>query len=147
LDWTYVQRELMRLGIDDYEMSVRHLAQKLFCEQSIEGTVLCDSISDEEKKEILYYLGSGTYGTQDHDVQNKLKKISADEKIRTADRFRYIFRRIFPSPAYFYKAYPCTKKNCLLIPVCWMYRIYKAIFRNGKQTLFENKLIWKSKNG
>ena len=65
LNMEYIECEVKKLGISDFERQSRHLALNLFdgCE-----------LSAEDKEMLEYIVFSGTFGTTEHSIENKIIK-------------------------------------------------------------------------
>ena len=133
LDWNYISGELDKLGIGEFEQKSRSLAMKIFSSPEL------PKLSDDERDMLEYYLLSGTYGTGKNHVENSMKKFS--EKTGSNSRFRYIMRRIFPELEAYKEHYPFFYKHRILLPVGWMYRLFKGLIVNGKNILGELKIV------
>ena len=133
LDWNYISGELDTLGIGEFEQKSRSLAMKIFSSPEL------PKLSDDERDMLEYYLLSGTYGTGKNHVENSMKKFS--EKTGSNSRFRYIMRRIFPELEAYKEHYPFFYKYRILLPVGWMYRLFKGLIVNGKNILGELKIV------
>ena len=59
LDWEYINAELAKLGVADFERSNRELALKVFSMKQL---------TKEDRKELEYYAMSGTYGKKENRV-------------------------------------------------------------------------------
>ena len=136
LDWGYINGELNKLGITDFEKQNRSLALRLF-----EGKAL----TEQDQAMLDYLLSSGTYGT----FQNKLRHdISAYGKGGMA-RCRYLLNRLFFFPISrrnkryddFVWAYPLFYKHKFLLPLLPAYRLVRKwpIARAELRTLFRMK--------
>ena len=135
LNWDYINSELTKLGISDYEKKSRELSMKVFASSKL------PELSSEEKSELEYYLMSGTYGTTKNHTINKMKDFS--EKSGSTSKFRYILKRIFPDLE-FYKAYfPFFYKHKWLLPIGWFYRLFRGIFCKRKKIAQEMKVVVK----
>lgn len=131
LDWNYIESELDKLGISEFEKQARHLCLTIFsgCELPV--------LSEDESELLKYYLSSGTYGSMENRVKMNIKKLGSDSKLK------YIMSRIFP-PLKFYKQYfPFFYKHKLLLPVGWMYRIIRVLFTKRKTVNSELKNLKK----
>lgn len=125
LDWKYIDEELQKLGISEFEQKARQLCLTVFSG--------CDlpELSDDENELLRYYLCSGTYGTLENNVKNSMEKIQ--NETGSSSKFKYIWNRFFP-PMKFYKMhYPFFYKHKLLLPFAWIYRIFKGLIFNNKK--------------
>ncbi|HAE51845.1 MAG TPA: hypothetical protein DCG30_01135 [Ruminococcus sp.] len=112
LDRDYIDKELNRLGIADYDKTNRKLAMKIF-----DGKKL----TADENKELDYYVMSGTYGNSDNFFRNKIESNFESSKIK------YILRRIFPPMSLIQAWYPFFYRHKWLIPVLWICRPFFKI--------------------
>jgi len=128
LDWEYINAELKKLEIEDFERNNRELAMKVFSMQTL---------TIENKKLLDYYVMSGTYGNSSKTVQNGIKFRGNGSK------FRYLVYRLFP-PIYFLEvSVPWVKKSKLLIPVAYMYRFFMGATVNRKRLSSELRQLEK----
>ena len=133
LDWDHISRELEKLGLKDFERSSRELCMKVFS-----GTEP-PAMSDNEREMLEYYLLSGTYGTEKNHVENNMKKFS--EKTGSKSKFRYIMRRIFPELEVYKEHYPFFYKHRILLPIGWLYRLFKGIILKSRRIINELKIV------
>lgn len=117
LDMDYIQRELSKMSMDDFERGTRELAFKLF-ERA--------ELSDAEKAELDYYILSGTYGVVAHKGQNMAERNLRKEGYDTGTK--YLLKRIFPPMEQIKESYPFYYRHKLLIPFLWIKRGVKFIF-------------------
>ena len=122
LDWDHISTELQKLDIVDYEQQNRELAVKLFQR---------DKLSDEDKKLLDYYIFSGTYGTVENSIENNM------ERYGKGSNLRYVLHRLFPPMNQIKSWYPFFYKHKWLIPILWIYRPFRGIFKNGKKVKAE----------
>ena len=127
LDFKYINKELNKIDLVDFSNQISTLSLKVFDEQELD---------EQELETLLFIASSGTYGT----LENRVNK-----GVKEKGKVRYFFSRIFP-PYRFYKgAYPWAYKVPILIPVAWLCRFFKIIFKNPKRATSELKMISKSK--
>jgi len=142
LNRDYIDGELEKMGILEFEERVRKISQKLF---SIDMQF---SLSPAEEEFLLFYSSSGTYGNLKNRITNKLLRISnneENEKISAKTKTKYCFSRIFPSMDFYKKHYPSVYKCKILVPFVIPYRLVKGIFIT-KTALGELKHLSKIKN-
>ena len=120
LDFDYVDRELSSIGLSDFERSCRALANKVFGN----GT---DTLTEEERESLLYYITSGTFGTVGRQVENSLTRISNGSRISAGTKLRYIFGRIFPPMDVYKQTYPKASRFVVTIPFLWLWRLLRGI--------------------
>lgn len=129
IDREYMERELEKLGIADFEQTCCSLAKQLAypeeCFQTLHAkeTALLDLLSD-----------SGTYGTNRIYVKRKMQKMFPDkDKYRTKERFLYLWRRVFPGSEWVCRYYPALEQHRWAIPFFYIYRILRIVlFRRNK---------------
>ena len=129
LDFKYINKELKKLDLLDFSNSISSLAIKVFDEQEL---------NEEEKETLLFLASSGTYGTLEQSVSKGIKK---------KGKFRYFMSRIFPPYSFYKTYYPWAYYSFILIPVAWLVRFFRILFKNPKRATKELKLISKSKEG
>ena len=110
LDWEYINAELEKLGVADFERSNRELALKVFSMKQL---------TKEDRKELEYYVMSGTYGKKENRVENGIKFRGNGSKAK------YILYRFFPPVSYVERVVPWVKKSRLLIPAAYAYRFFR----------------------
>ena len=138
LDWSYIGGELDKLGLGEFERRSRALAMKVFSSSEL------PQLSEDERKMLEYYLLSGTYGTTKNHIENNMKKFA--EKTGSTSKFRFIMRRIFPEIEVYKESYPFFYKHKILLPIGWLYRLFKGVILNGKKMTNELKIIFGKKN-
>ncbi len=122
LDMDYVAAEVEKLCITDFEQKNRELSLALF-----NGKPL----TEEQEKMLNYIVSSGTYGTLEHDVENKVARTS---------KLQYFTRRVFgplgkndPYRDHFKKRYATFFKYPILLPFLPFYRLFKALKTSPKR--------------
>ncbi len=124
LDEAYLRTELTKLGLLDFEHRNRAFASHLF-----EGAE-----PDAAEQEALdYMLSSGTFGTVDHAVRNKVESLGGGRR----GKLRYIRQRILIPLKTMESAYPFFYRHRLLIPFLYPYRLWKGLFRSRKKIMAE----------
>ena len=128
LDYDYITREFEKLGIADYEKQSRSLAFKV-----LEGKKL----DEAEKAQLDYYIFSGTYGSFKNSVNNGIKKHGKGSKAR------YMLYRVFPPLEFYKESVPWAYKHKVLLPVGWLYRVFRGLVINRRSFLGEIKILGK----
>ncbi|SEL28082.1 Uncharacterised nucleotidyltransferase [Ruminococcus sp. YRD2003] len=128
LDWDYLNAELDKLGIADFERNNRELAIRVFSMQPL---------SFEDKKLLDYYVMSETYGNIDNLVKNGVKNRGNGSKLR------YLLYRFFPPISFLEGSVPWVKKSKLLIPAAYLYRFFRGATVNRKKVGNEFKQLGK----
>ena len=127
LDFKYINKELAKIDLVDFSNQISTLSLKVFDEKEL---------SNEEMETLLFIASSGTYGTLENRVNKGVK-----EKGKT----KYFFSRIFPPYRFYKSAYPWAYKVPILIPIAWLCRLFRILFKNPKRATSELKMISKSK--
>lgn len=98
LDWDYIERQVNQLGIASFEADLRAMAKTAFSGE--EGATSFESyaarFTSEQKDMLVYMLGSGTYGTIEHTVENKLEEFASQGASGFGATVRYALDRAFP---------------------------------------------------
>ena len=128
LDFNYINQELEKIGLLEFSNKISSLSIKLFDQTEL---------SEEEEEMLLFIASSGTYGTLEHSVEK-----GVEEK----GRFGYFMARVFPPYRFYKSAFPWAYKVPILIPIAWMMRCFRVIFKNPKKAASEIKLIGQQKN-
>jgi hypothetical protein len=109
LDMRYVGAEVKKLGIGNFEEGNRLLATRLFGD---------GALTDADEGIFSYMVDSGTFGTLEHDVDNKIARHG---------RAGYLVRSAFPPLQIMKQRYPILGKVPVLLPVCWVARLASAV--------------------
>lgn len=124
LDWSYVEAELVKLGVADLEANLRRTSETVIdhdaCGRAFAGGAV--DLTPEVTEMLLYMLGSGTFGTSENRVRNIMK----DDVARYGSfvgRAHYFFRRLFPTVKYMKKYYPILQRAPWLLPAVYFYRL------------------------
>ena len=127
LNFKYINKQLEKMDLVDFSNQISTLALKVFDEKEL---------IPEEMETLLFIASSGTYGT----LENRVNK-----GIKQKGKFKYFMSRIFP-PYRFYKgAYPWAYKVPILIPIAWLCRFFRILFKDPKRATTEIKTIANSK--
>lgn len=140
LDWEYIEGEAEKLGIAQFEKLCRALSQKLFSLSEYE-------LTDDEAELLGYFASSGTYGTVKHRVEKNLKEIQqGHDEITTLTRIKYFAQRTFPNKAWLEQNCPFCYRNPWARPFFYIYRIFRGVFKRGKNIYREIKIVIKTEN-
>ena len=111
----------------DFSNQISTLSLKVFDEQEL---------SEDEMNMLLYIASSGTYGT----LENRVNK-----GVKEKGKFKYFMSRIFPPYRFYKSAYPWAYKVPILIPIAWLCRFFRVLFKSPKRATNELKMISKTK--
>lgn len=114
LDRAYLEQEMEKLGILEFERKNRELALHLF-----ERTPL----SPEENETLDYMCLSGVYGTVSFRTEHKIRRYGNG----TGARLRYAFRRIVLPMERVEQVFPQFAKHKVLLPFLPFYRMIRAL--------------------
>ena len=91
LDFSYVEKELGKLNIADFEKQFRKLCFDVFSVNESDAKAdWYEGLPTDEKNMLDYIMGAGTYGNVDNLVANKL---GDDDDVKKS-KFKYVFRSI-----------------------------------------------------
>lgn len=136
LNFSYIETETKKLGISEFEEKQRALCLKL-------NRMCFNMLYGYEKEMLEYFFLSGVYGNFENKVSNKLKSFDADGKINSKTKVKYILSRIFPSMEFYKVYYPLFYRHRLLLPICFLVRVYKGIFVSRKKLKKEIQVLKK----
>ena len=100
-------------------------------------------LTEAEQEMLEYYLLSGTYGTHKQSIESRMNKLAA--QTGSTSKLRYIMSRIFPDMEFYKENYPFFYRHKLLLPIGWIYRVFKGVFVNGKRLFSEFKIVCSKK--
>lgn len=137
LDITNIKSELSKLQIKEYEYNARELSLKL-----INGVKL----TKNEKELLDCYIFSGTYGTLEKTVENRLNKKGKGHKAKIkyfASRLGVPISKNNPSYKLYAAAYPKFYNNKQLLIFLPIYRLFRGLKYNRNQISTEIKTLMK----
>lgn len=118
LDQSYIQTELSKLHLTQYEHHLRNLAFGWFDKEPL------------EKEDIImgdYLLHSGVYGVQRNSVISALALESQIESLRYR-KIKYLWKRAFPPFKNMKSIFPILGYLPILLPFFYLYRLAKGLF-------------------
>lgn len=131
MDASYIAAELEKLSLTSYEHDVRQLSQKLWDPQTL---------SEQEREELDYYIFSGIYGLKSQHIKNMIdRSLNSEQMTKLAyikKRFRLTPRKIQSSPFY--------SKHPRLAPLMVVTRPVKALFTRPKAIVRELSFLKKA---
>lgn len=128
MDMAYINGEMDKLGLVDFEKQNRNLARHLFGDELL---------TPEDRQMLDYIMGSGTYGTTHNRVMNKVNRLGGEGK----GKAKYIWQRLCPSMASLYNAYPFFNRHKLLLPLLPFVRLWRALTVSRKIVKAEVKAL------
>ena len=131
-DMDYVTDEVKKLGIGDFEEINRSLSLHLFDGQTI---------TEEESEMLDFILFSGTFGTQENSVINRMRKVTGKHgRVTAGMKMKYYVSRLFPEQEFLYPYYPLAKYK-ILIPLVWVFRAVRALLVRRKRVTDEIRIV------
>ncbi len=141
-DREYLDKELGKIEITVFERNIRALSNKIFNIDAARENNIADTLNDEEKELLRFFIESGSFGRKDKFYQAMIERFANGEgKITRGSKLRYILNRLFPVGLYIKENYPFFHKYKILIPVLWVYRFFSKIFVRYKYIKKEMKYI------
>lgn len=118
LDRQYLEKELDNCGIAKFNFHMERLAYIWLGNESSDD--FYDSL-------FQYMMDSGIYGKDENGIWNKF----AEEKMagKSVSRGRLKLWYYFPPIAYMAEYYPWLEDHHFLLPIAWMIRAYRGIFK------------------
>lgn len=111
LDMAKVQAKLREIELDEFTGIII----------GVNGVLFDGNEPTTQQNEVIDYIfHSGTYGTVKHK--------SADSMQGDSKR-RFLFRRLFPGRDFMAINYPAVRKCAVLLPLFWLVRLLKVLFR------------------
>ncbi len=135
LDWSYIQNELQKLGIREFEQRSRTLSSKVFSDPG------CSRLTEAEREILEEYLFSGTYGTARKTIEKRMELFQ--EPGGKVLKIRYLWSRLFPDMKFYKMNYPFFYRHKCLLPVAWIYRFFRGITVNSAKTRMEIQIVRK----
>ena len=124
LNYNYIEEQLAGIDSLDFEKQMRTLACKAFGESK-------STFSETEEKVLLYYFGSGTYGTEEQAAINHMKHLTGEADFSASGRRKYWLKRLFDLEQY-KQDFPRAYKTKILIPFLILYRALRGLTKVGR---------------
>jgi hypothetical protein len=131
LDRGYIETELDRLGILNYESAVKELSETLF-DPACRSPKEIEAVLDENNRTLLgFCIGAGTYGSLKNLVKKRLQNLTKGEKLTTSRGIRYFWNRFFCLDG-LYSDFPKLAKYRCLRPFLYVGRALKILFSSSR---------------
>lgn len=128
-DWSRIRENLEQAGLGDYERGSAALAQRLFAVPHLPV-----DLNEEEEALLDRYLSSGTYGTTQNAVWNRMGRMAREGGASTgALRLRYCLERLFMSRSVCKEHYPFVYNHPWTMPFFWIWRLFYRGILSRKQ--------------
>lgn len=132
----YLEGELEKLGLAEFDRLVRDMAQAVFG-----GEGEAPRLTDDQQRLWFYLLGCGTYGTTENRVAHKLQELAEEGKSAGEARAEYLGSRFFPSYTWCCRYYPVLRGRKWLYPGFLVFRIVRGVVVHPGRLLGELHVI------
>ena len=132
MNWDYINEELKKVQVSDFERKVRHLSQKVFSKE-------LQKLTKKEEELLKYFLYSGTYGTLENHVQHRLDQFETDKK-------GYIIKRLVPDEEFYKNYVPFVYEHKWSRPFFIIFRLVRGLFRKDRRIMKEIKALKKAES-
>ena len=132
MNWDYINKELEKVQVSDFEGKVRHLSQKVFSKE-------LQKLTKKEEELLKYFLYSGTYGTLENHVQHRLDQFETDKK-------GYIIKRLVPDEEFYKNYVPFVYQHKWSRPFFIIFRLVRGLFRKDRRIMKEIKALKKAES-
>lgn len=130
MDWNYIQTELEKIKLWEFEKSISGLNQVWF------GKAPSNEFYDEMTN---FILSSGAYGTRKQAMLSSISTNISDKRSLGTARNMYSWKLFFPVLNTMKTSYPLLDRLPFLLPMCWVLRGMKCL-------LFKYKYTWQMIN-
>lgn len=146
LNKKYIEKQLRILDLANYDRQVCGLVDKIFSNDEN----FLDKLNNSQREMFKYFATAGTYGTVDNEIENKVrlysdKKLDRTETISGKTKLKFLFGRIFPDVKTMQQFYPQFCKPIILLPVGYVYRLFRGIILKRDIIRRELKFLLKNK--
>ncbi len=147
LNREYVNAELERLGISDYERETHFLSEKIFSKKYAKTPPekLSDILTDSELEMLKYMATSGTYGIVERKIESQLERQTEKVGSEKLAKRKMIREKFFPPMSYYKTHRPFLYKYKVLIPFFVIWRLLKVLFTRPIDACKQLVLIAKAK--
>lgn len=127
LNRDYIDSELEKLNMIQFEFFISELSQKVFTNQPL---------SESEQKQLAYFIKSGSQGTLEEHYRIKLKNDDSKRSKR-----RYLMSRFTLSESALKQNHPFFYRHRAMYPLLLVYRPIKGVLTHPKTIVKEYKQI------
>lgn len=139
IDKTYLNRQLKRLGVYDFENTARTLCLKLF------DNPIClteSELDSEELKMLIYISQSGIYGIKSNKIKNEIEHINqVNGKAAKYTRLKYYRSRLFPDDYWYFHCCPFCLRHRWARPFYTAFRVVRAVVFRRKKLKKEYEIL------
>ena len=135
LDREYVDAELEKLELSDFERKVSSLSRKVFTNTPL---------TEKEEKTLDHFIFSSVYGDPETAETNKYLR-AMDHDVSDKSKKKYFRSRVFLSGEKLKQNYPFVNKHRVLYPALVVYRPIKGLIMRPKSIFGEYRKVKKLK--
>ena len=135
LDREYVDAELEKLELSDFERKVSSLSRKVFTNTPL---------TEKEEKTLDHFIFSSVYGDPETAETNKYLR-AMDHDVSDKSKKKYFRSRVFISGEKLKQNYPFVNKHRVLYPALVVYRPIKGLIMRPKSIFGEYRKVKKLK--
>ena len=132
LDRAYLDAELKKLELSDYEHTVRTLADKLFTDTAL---------SQQEQADLERFADAGVFGTEKSALQYRVSKYYKKDGGKKSVWSYYFHRAFVVSEKDLEKHFPFFYRHKFLLPALPVYRLTKGVIKHPKRLAAEYKKV------
>jgi hypothetical protein len=132
LDWNYIEVELDKLNLKEFEADMRNITCHIFSEEKI---------TERESEIFARIVAGGTYGKYKTFIQNNLSDEYNNNQSVSKAKLLYIKKRIFMNKDLLKQHYPFVYRHLYLYPLFIIYRLLFLVVKNYKRIIKELKTI------
>ena len=141
LNCEYIKEELKKLETYDFCIKMEKLSLTWFSDSKTKPDIDRNELQELERNIFL----SGVYGSLEFSRSKQMADIQVDKGIFRVSK--YFWKRIFTRKKDFFRSYPILKKYPVLLPFCWLHRLFFVIIHKRDVIRRELELFKiKSKN-
>ena len=131
LNWQYVDAQLEKIGLSEFEREFRELSLKCFRTDGFSR----DLLTEKERAILDYVLESGSHGLIENRVENGIRAAGGG----FLGKAKYAWNRLFLPMDVVEHWFPFFYKHKILLPFLPLYRAYKGVTGNKKKISAEWK--------
>lgn len=136
MDWAYIEAECEKLGMAEYERRCRSIARKLFAGE------VPEQLDKQEQDMLRFCIAAGTHGSEQGFIQHELRELQdSGGKVTAWAKFRYLWKRLFPSVEWMKQKDRRLREHPWLIPFAWVARLFRGVFKKGGHTAKEFRYV------
>ena len=132
MDHAYVEGELKKLGLTDFERQSRELAMALYGD---------GELSDEGRALLERHVSAGSFGCEEDRVEQAIGQMGGG----AGAKLRYALQRVFVPPEIIQDVYPFFWRHKLLIPFLPPIRMVRGLILHGPRLRAEIAALFRRK--